>query len=107
MNKILGFIKANKLAVIIIVVTILLAIGIVLYFRNQESNLEKSKNVFPLVQGSRGPEVEVLQNYLNGKGEALVVDGIFGPRTEEAVRRNFNNSPQVSEENFNKIVLQK
>lgn len=105
MKAVLAFIKSNKLAVIIILITIAVAIGIVVYFNRQEENLNKKTNPFPLKSGSRGAEVEVLQNYLNGKGEVLVVDGIFGPRTEEAVKRNFNNLSEVSEADFNKIVL--
>lgn len=40
-----------------------------------------------LRRGSRGPAVEQLQHALNAGGERLVVDGMFGPRTEAAVRR--------------------
>lgn len=111
MKQILGFIKANKLAVVIVLITIIIAIMIVLYFNSQEKNLKNVSilpaNVFPLKLGSRGAEVEVLQNYLNGKGEALVVDGIYGARTDEAVRRHFNNANEVSLGNFNQIVLGK
>lgn len=38
-------------------------------------------------RGNRGETVKVLQRKLNERGEKLVVDGIFGPRTDAAVRR--------------------
>lgn len=107
MKQIIGFVKANKLAVIIILITIIIAVGIILYFNRQEERLGRKTNVFPLKLSSRGAEVEVLQNYLNGKGEALVVDGIYGARTDEAVRKHFNNANEISEADFNKIVLGK
>lgn len=46
--------------------------------------------MIPLRVGSRGPEVARLQELLNKHlqpSEGLKVDGIFGPRTETAVRR--------------------
>jgi hypothetical protein len=39
-----------------------------------------------LRRGSRGPAVRELQQRLNARGARLVVDGIFGPRTQAAVR---------------------
>lgn len=39
-----------------------------------------------LGRGSIGPDVRLLQAKLNASGAALVVDGVFGPRTEAAVR---------------------
>jgi hypothetical protein len=41
----------------------------------------------PLRLGSKGPEVSTLQQQLNKLGEQLPVNGTFGPRTQEAVRR--------------------
>jgi murein DD-endopeptidase MepM/ murein hydrolase activator NlpD len=40
-----------------------------------------------LSRGDRGPEVEALQEALLGRGEAITVDGDFGPMTEAAVER--------------------
>jgi|GEM_PF-2220807 len=40
-----------------------------------------------LKRGSRGPQVRELQTILNGQGERLSVDGIFGRGTEAAVKR--------------------
>lgn len=37
--------------------------------------------------GSKGKDVTYLQQLLNKKGYSLKVDGDFGPRTEDAVRR--------------------
>ena len=39
-----------------------------------------------LLQGSTGSTVKVLQAKLNDQGAKLAVDGIFGPRTDNAVR---------------------
>lgn len=47
-----------------------------------------SVDPFPLKSGSRGPEVTMLQKWLNRNGYAsvpLVEDGIFGPKTKAAV----------------------
>ena len=42
----------------------------------------------PILQrGSRGPEVSALQTKLNETGANINVDGVFGPQTENAVRR--------------------
>ncbi len=38
-------------------------------------------------EGSRGPAVESLQRQLNSRGAKLKVDGIFGPKTEAAVKQ--------------------
>lgn len=48
----------------------------------------KPQNQHPVLRkGSRGPAVMELQRKLNGvAGQGLVVDGSFGPRTDQAVR---------------------
>ena len=44
---------------------------------------------FPLKKGSKGERVKKLQEFLNNNNnESLVVDGIFGSKTEAAVKRN-------------------
>lgn len=44
---------------------------------------------FPLKKGSTGVLVEMLQEWLNKENnESLKVDGKFGPKTEDAVKRN-------------------
>lgn len=40
----------------------------------------------PLRRGDRGPRVEALQRELNRLGAGLEVDGVFGARTEDALR---------------------
>jgi len=44
------------------------------------------KGFMPLKRGSRGRGVELLQRWLNVLGYGLKVDGIFGPRTEAALK---------------------
>lgn len=39
----------------------------------------------PLVQGARGHDVKILQDFLNRAGEATAVDGVFGSQTKAAV----------------------
>lgn len=54
---------------------------------------------FPLKKGSRGERVKKLQEFLNKtNNETLVVDGIFGSKTEAAVKRN-----QAPFENFKQM----
>ncbi len=50
---------------------------------------ETANDDFPLKKGSRGEGVTKLQEFLNNNSnESLVVDGIFGSKTEAAVKRN-------------------
>ncbi|MEP7374728.1 MAG: peptidoglycan-binding domain-containing protein [Chitinophagaceae bacterium] len=61
-------------------------------------------NVFPLKKGSRGDSVSQLQEALNTKYKAsLKVDGIFGSRTEDALRKA-GRPATVSESEFNVLV---
>jgi hypothetical protein len=57
---------------------------------------------FPLKNGSKGSNVIVLQKWLNDKGYAspkLVTDGIFGAKTESAVRnmQEFPNQKAIAD----------
>lgn len=50
---------------------------------------------FPLKNGSKGSQVQVLQKWLNDKGYAnpkLVQDGVFGAKTESTVKSMQNNA---------------
>src|SRR6185312_15983363 len=40
----------------------------------------------PLKRGDSGGDVPILQSVLNSRGEHLTVDGVFGRRTEKAVK---------------------
>ena len=90
----------------IIIVSIILLIGIIYYFviykkkvdATTEENPTKKVNtdalnntVFPLKKGSTGSKVKEVQNYLNKNirppFNLLVVDGIFGQATEDALNR--------------------
>jgi hypothetical protein len=52
---------------------------------------------YPLKNGSKGSNVQMLQNWLNKNGYAspkLVADGVFGAKTESAVRNMQENPNQ-------------
>jgi len=56
---------------------------------NTQSNTSSANDTFPLKKGSKGLRVKKLQDFLNKENnESLVVDGIFGSKTEAAVKRN-------------------
>jgi hypothetical protein len=59
------------------------------------ANLNLTQNAsFPLKNGSRGKQVVELQKFLNTNGYAdpkLVVDGVFGSKTEAALMNMYNN----------------
>ena len=57
---------------------------------------------YPLKNGSKGSNVQMLQNWLNKNGYAspkLVADGIFGAKTESAVRnmQEFPNQKAIAD----------
>lgn len=57
---------------------------------SSDSSSSATPSVFPLKYGSRGNEVKMLQSYLNEHLTVLaplVVDGIWGPKTQAAVDR--------------------
>ena len=70
-----------------------------------------SSGGFPLVQGSRGDLVRELQTRLNTQlafiGEPLIdVDGIFGPRTAQAVCLILStDDPTVTRERFDRLLV--
>lgn len=60
--------------------------------------------VFLLKKGNRGPEVKQVQEALNARGEKLVADGIFGAKTEAALKRQLNTTT-LDKDGFDKLVL--
>lgn len=63
---------------------------------------------FPLKYGSRGPEVKTIQGimnnlYLDVIGTELVEDGIWGPKTEAAVKKVLG-AGRVTLDDYNKLV---
>lgn len=63
-----------------------------------------AKSEFPLQIGSRGDNVKKLQAFLNQKINAgLNVDGVFGSKTAEAVKKTIGSS-QVSESMFKQYI---
>jgi hypothetical protein len=57
---------------------------------------------YPLKNGSKGSNVQMLQNWLNNNGYAnpkLLADGIFGAKTESAVRnmQEFPNQKAIAD----------
>lgn len=51
-----------------------------------EQPKSQPKIVATLKNGDKGEEVKILQTLLNQKGYKLVIDGLFGPTTDAAVR---------------------
>ena len=112
MEKIAGFLKSlTPTQWIIIGIIILIIIVIIIYNKNKataatvmlnknagvSASNDLNKNVavstpvspFPLQYGSKGNEVKTLQAYLNANyNEALVLDGIWGPKTGAAVLKD-------------------
>ena len=91
----------KKIIIIIIIVAILGIASFFIYKKQKKasgastggssgnSNLTTNQpSTFPLKNGSRGNEVKILQSTLNKTGQTaipLVVDGIFGTKTEAAL----------------------
>lgn len=70
-----------------------------------KANVVKDINGFPLVQGDTGDKVKVLQAALNRNwGSALVVDGIFGPKTYKAISANGFNADALSLKEYYQIT---
>jgi len=80
---------------VIIIIIVLALLGAATFFIVKKVKQNKtgttssgtsSASTFPLKQGSRGNEVKTVQSALNKILENLLdVDGIFGPKTEEAL----------------------
>jgi len=122
MGKIISFLKGLSASTwIIIGIVLLIIIAIIIYVRNKSKdsvngvsmdktlsqNLQSTQapsiSPFPLTMGSRGSEVKSVQKYVNGKGESLVVDGIWGPLTDAAVLKVLKVS-SVSQELYKTLV---
>lgn len=60
---------------------------------------------FPLIQGDRGERVEAVQRALNRNfNSALVVDGIFGPKTYKSISANGFNAEALSYREYLEIL---
>ena len=52
-----------------------------------EAKEEAAPSEYPmLAKGAKGDDVKQLQSLLNARGASLVVDGLFGPKTDAAVK---------------------
>jgi len=60
---------------------------------------------FPLIQGSKGKNVMLLQLSLNNSGASLKVDGAFGPATAAALKKKWGDVDGITEGEFNLIVF--
>ncbi|HMT03311.1 MAG TPA: peptidoglycan-binding domain-containing protein [Burkholderiales bacterium] len=122
MEKLISFLKGVSVKTwIIIAIILVFIIFLIMYIKNNnkktgddvKSNLSDSKprSVFPLVYGSKGEEVKVLQRYLKSKGQNIGntglsldgVDGIWGPKTDAAVMAVLNKT-SISESDFKSLV---
>lgn len=105
----------------IAIVIVLLIIILIIYFSTRKKTVTtttstttvvpnntnttiSSGNGFPLQMGSIGDNVKKWQTYLNSKGATLVVDGIWGVKTEAASLKyaGFNS---VTQDYFNGLGI--
>lgn len=114
----------KKKTLIIIVLALVVAAAVVVYFvfkrrnnNNNNNNPDNSNSTgggttgtnsgFPLKYGSRGENVKKLQRRLNEQLPSttpqLVVDGIWGKKTEDAVKLVYGINV-ISESKFNDIL---
>jgi peptidoglycan hydrolase-like protein with peptidoglycan-binding domain len=70
----------------------------------KDTNVQLGTAKFPLKNGSKGTNVQILQSWLNDTGDAnpkLIADGIFGGKTADAVKnmqnRQIKNSKYVKQ----------
>lgn len=128
MEKITAFFKSlSPTTWIIIAIVILLIIALIIYFNSKpdkkdisannniatNENNSQPRSVFPLQYGSRGDEVKVFQSYLNsylvvGSTDVpLVIDGIWGPKTDAASLKFWKKGTVSKEEYDTKINIAK
>lgn len=62
---------------------------------------EASKNMFKV--GQTGKDIIELQKRLNEEGAGLVVDGIYGPKTQAALEKYQNVSEEISREQYDNL----
>jgi hypothetical protein len=103
-NKVTSFFKGlspTGWIIFAIIVVVLIAVIIYISSKSKDTTKEVSANnnlatnlsnatprsVFPMGYGAKGEEVKALQRYLVGKGEVLVIDGVWGPLTDKAVNK--------------------
>lgn len=90
----------NKGVIIAVIVLVVLVAAIFFIVKS-----EKQPSQFPLKQGSRGNQVKKLQEYINAQnqGVTLTVDGIYGPKTQQAVYMIFGQN-EVSKKVYNEKI---
>lgn len=127
MEKLISFLKGVSVKTwIIIAIILVFIIFLIMYIKNNNKKTgddvksikafpylsdSKPRSVFPLVYGSKGEEVKVLQRYLKSKGQNIGntglsldgVDGIWGPKTDAAVMAVLNKT-SISESDFKSLV---
>ena len=90
-----------KIKVIITIVLFLLAVYLLSTKERRMKSNEGTSTVLSI--GSKGNEVKQLQNFLNLKGATLTVDGIFGEKTQAALKA-ITSLDSISIEQLNSLV---
>ena len=107
----------KKIIITIVILAILGVAAFFIYKKVKQKNQTGTGSIgsgsgttgFPLKQGSRGKEVENVQKALNQVNQqsaftALIVDGIFGPKTEAALQSTLG-LKQLTKTQYNKFML--
>lgn len=98
------WIKANPIIAILILIIVILIILYIVKKNKSKTSTTVNTSVFPLHYSSTGPEVLVVQKYLNANNNCgIAPDGIFGKDTESCVQDIFG-TPVVDQTTYNKIL---